>query len=86
MAKVEIYSKKTCSYCNSAKKLLEQKGVVYTEIAVDQDSAKLEEMLARSNGRRTVPELFLNDKLIGGYDDLLALEKAKRLDGLLTEE
>lgn len=86
MAHIEIYTKKTCPYCVNAKKLLDSKGVKYTEIRVDEDPAKLQEMLTRSEGRRTVPEIFINGKLIGGCDDLFALEKVKELDRLINEE
>lgn len=83
MAKIEIYSKKNCPFCDHAKQLFDQKGVKYTEILVDKDPARLEEMLARAAGRRTVPEIFINDRLIGGFDDLAVLDKAKKLDSLL---
>ena len=84
MPKIEIYSKKTCPYCDRAKQLLDQKGVTYTEIRIDEHPDRLEEMLRRAEGRRTVPEIFINDKLIGGFDDLWALEQAHKLDNLLT--
>jgi len=84
MAKVVIYSSENCSYCQRAKQFLTQKGVPYTEIRVDLDPHKREEMLARSNGRRTVPQIFINDQHIGGCDDLLALARDGKLDNLLT--
>lgn len=83
MAKVIIYSKETCPYCVMAKNLLTVKNVPFTEIRVDLDAAKLEEMMRLSN-RRTVPQIFINDQPIGGYDDLAALAKSGKLDGLLN--
>ena len=83
MVKVEIYTKKTCSYCVRAKQLFDQKGVKYTEIKVDEDPKDLEMMLLRAEGRRTVPQIFINDRGIGGCDDLYELEHAKKLDLLL---
>ena len=83
MTKVEIYTKKTCPYCVRAKQLLDHKKVAYTEIKVDENPADLELMLLRSQGRRTVPQIFINDRGIGGCDDLYALDQAGRLDVLL---
>lgn len=83
MAKVIVYSKETCPYCVMAKNLLKAKNVAFTEIRVDLDAAKLEEMVKLSN-RRTVPQIFINDQPIGGYDDLAALAKSGKLDGMLN--
>jgi glutaredoxin 3 len=83
MAKVVIYTKDTCPYCEHAKELLKHKGVAYTEIAVDKDQAQLETMMRLSN-RRTVPQIFIDDKSIGGFDDLSALNASGELDKLLT--
>lgn len=83
MAKVEIYTKKTCSYCVRAKQLLDSKKVSYTEITVDDNPQDLEVMLQRAEGRRTVPQIFINDRGIGGCDDLYALNSAGKLDELL---
>jgi glutaredoxin 3 len=83
MANVVIYTKETCPYCVYAKQLLDNKKVSYSEIRVDLDLAKREEM-ERLSGRRTVPQIFINDQSIGGFDDLSALEKAGKLDALLT--
>lgn len=66
-----------------AKQLLDQKGVQYEEIRVDHDPAKRSEMMQKSQ-RRTVPQIFINDQAIGGYTDLLAIEREKRLDGMLA--
>lgn len=84
MPKIEIYTKQICPYCVRAKQLLDSKGVTYIEIPVDQDPKALEAMLSRSQGRRTVPEIFINDRLIGGCDDLYALEQAGKLDAILN--
>ncbi len=83
MAKIEIYSTMNCPSCLRAKKLLDSKNVEYTEFKVDQDPDKFKEMKLRSNGARTVPQIFINDEHIGGFDDLWALEKAGELDGKL---
>lgn len=83
MAKVIVYSKEQCPYCVLAKKLLASKNVEFTEIRVDLDAQKLEEMMRLSN-QRTVPQIFINDQSIGGYDDLAALAKSGKLDGLLN--
>lgn len=86
MARVEIYSKRVCPYCQRAKNLLEHKEQAYDEYHVEEDANKLEEMLQRADGRKTVPQIFINNKHIGGFDDLSALESAGELDQLLTEE
>lgn len=82
MANVLIYTTEICSYCQQAKKLLMAKGVSYQEIRIDQDPIQRDEMIAKS-GRRTVPQIFINDRSIGGFDDLAALEKTGKLDILL---
>lgn len=82
MAKVVIYSKGNCPYCRLAKELLTQRNVAYEEIHIDNDADKQAEMI-RLSGRRTVPQIFINDQPIGGYDDLAALAKSGKLDGLL---
>lgn len=81
--KVIIYSTQQCPYCDQAKALLNKKAVSYTEIKVDQDPAQRDEMV-RLSGRRTVPQIFINDHHVGGCDDLYALEQAGKLDALLT--
>ena len=83
MANVIIYTSDNCSYCLHAKQLLDNKHVTYTEIRVDLDAAKRDEMV-RLSGRRTVPQIFINDQSIGGFDDLAALAKEGKLDPLLT--
>ncbi|MFZ4076920.1 MAG: glutaredoxin 3 [Legionellaceae bacterium] len=71
MKNILIYTTKTCPYCVMAKKLLEQRGLAYTEIRVDLDEAQREIMIERSQ-RRTVPQIFIDEQSIGGYDDLSA--------------
>lgn len=82
MAKVVVYSKEYCPYCTKAKELLNARKIAFDEIHIDQDPTKLEEMVRLSN-RRTVPQIFINDQPIGGFDDLAALAKSGKLDGLL---
>ena len=84
MAKVEVYSSAHCPYCVMAKQLLDRKGVEYKEIRVDKDVSKRQEMMKKSR-QRTVPQIFINNEAVGGYTDLLALERSQRLDGLLAQ-
>lgn len=83
MATVEIYTKAWCPYCRMAKRLLEDKGQPFLEFDVERDPDKYDDMLDRSQGRRTVPEIFIDDILIGGFDELQAMEVSGRLDELL---
>jgi len=73
-----IYSSSRCSYCVRAKDLLKHKGLSFTEIFVDQDEQKREEMIAKTN-RFTVPQIFIDDQHIGGYDDLYAFDRSGKL-------
>jgi glutaredoxin 3 len=84
VAKVEIYTTGWCPYCARARQLLVAKGVALEEIDVEARPGAREEMVARS-GRRTVPQIFINQTHIGGCDDLLALNAAGGLDPLLQE-
>lgn len=79
---IVIYSTSYCPYCVRAKDLLTRKGVSFTEIFVDEDDKKREEMIAKTH-RYTVPQIFINDYHVGGYDDLYALEKSGELTNLL---
>ena len=83
MAKVEIYTWQTYPYCVRAKALLDRKGVSYTELSVDGDEPGRDAMAARGDGRRSVPQVFIDDRHIGGCYDLHALERAGKLDPLL---
>ena len=82
-AKVEIYTKMFCGYCHRAKRLLDSKGVHYVEYDITMDGEKRDEMRARAPGAMTVPQIFIDDASIGGSDDLAALEREGKLDGLL---
>ncbi len=84
MAKVEIYTTPTCPYCHAAKALLSDKGVDYTEITV-LDPDLREKMTQRAHGRRTVPQIFIGDTHVGGYDDMAALDRQGGLDPLLNQ-
>lgn len=84
MAIVEMYTTQVCPYCVRAKDLLKRKGVEVTEIRVDLDDAKRDEMLARAQGRRTVPQIFINGTHVGGSDDLHALDSKGELDAMLN--
>ena len=84
MAKVEVYTTTFCPYCVRAKSLLKSKGVAFTEIDVTDDAALRQKMVELAGGRRTVPEIFINDKIVGGYDDLKALDDAGQLDAILA--
>lgn len=83
MAEVEVYSGPNCPYCTKAKALLHKKDVEFEEFNVKEDAAKLLEMLMRTNGRRSIPQIFINGIHIGGCDDLYALNDAGKLDELL---
>jgi len=82
MSKIIIYTKDICPYCNKAKALLQRKNAQYQEIKVISDEIK-EEMIKKSNGRMTVPQIFINDIHIGGCDDLYAMEAEGKLDEIL---
>lgn len=84
MKPVEIYSSPLCGFCHAAKRLLNQKGVSFSEIDVFTDPSRKAEMMKRANGGRTVPQIFIDGAHIGGCDDLYALEWAGRLDALLS--
>jgi len=83
MAKIELYTTQWCGYCARARALLGRKGVEFTDIDVDADSAKRAEMVARSGGGMTVPQIFIDGEHIGGSDDLAALDRSGALDGKL---
>lgn len=84
MAKVEIYTKMFCPYCHRAKDLLARKGAELSEIAVDMGGEKKQEMIQRSGGRMTVPQIFIEGRHVGGCDDLFELEGTGKLDALLA--
>ena len=84
MAKVTIYTRKLCPYCVSAVSLLKKKGVGFEEIDAGSDASKKQEMINRSNGGRTFPQIFIGDAHIGGCDDMMLLERQGVLDGMLA--
>ncbi len=84
MALVEIYTKFTCPFCARAKALLKSKGVDYAEIEISMDGVRRSEMIARADGRTTVPQVFINGAHIGGSDDLAELNARGGLDPLLA--
>lgn len=83
MKPVRIYTTTYCGYCRSAKALLDRKGVAYEEFDITDDDAKRAE-LVRITGQRTVPQIFIGEKHVGGFSDLDALERAGELDALLA--
>ncbi len=84
MTKIEIYTKFLCPYCTRAKALLTKKGVAFEEHDISMGGPLRAEMLERSGGRMTVPQVFINDQHIGGSDELAALDRAGKLDPLLA--
>jgi len=82
MAKVQIYTKRVCPYCTSAKVLLQKKGVAYEEIDVENDDEK-RTWLVEATGQRTVPQIFVDGRSLGGFSDVDALDKAGKLDAIL---
>ena len=84
MKPVTIYTTPICPYCVSAKSLLGKKGVSYDEVDVMMDMKAREEMLAKSGGARTVPQIFIGETHVGGCDELYALERDGKLDPLLS--
>lgn len=84
MAEVVIYTKPGCPYCIRAKALLDRKGAAYEEIIASNDPEKKAEMVQRSNGKMTFPQVFINDQHIGGCDDLHAVDAKGELDALLA--
>ena len=83
MPQAEIYTTGFCGYCVAAKNFLKSRGCDYSEVRIDRDPAKLAEMLERSGGRRSVPQIFVNGAYVGGYEDLVAAERSGRLGELL---
>ena len=83
MSEILIYSTSICPYCTMAKRLLDKKGLTYTEINVDTEPGLREEMMLKTN-RRTVPQIYIGSYHVGGFHELYALEQQKKLDDLLT--
>lgn len=85
MADIEIYSTAICPYCNAAKHLLKAKGLQWRELRIDMDPAAYQAMRERTGGARTVPQIFINGTLIGGFDQLAAAERNGKLNDLLRD-
>ena len=85
MANIEIYTWETCPFCRRAKELLDAKDMDYKEYMIQGDEDARDKMAERANGRRTVPQIFINDQWIGGCDDMYLLEAEGKLDALLAK-
>ena len=83
MKTVTVYMGPMCGYCDAAKKLLTSNNIVYKEINIALEEGKMDEMLNKSNGKRTIPQIFIENYYVGGYDELRALEIKGELDNLL---
>jgi len=83
MPRIKIYTTPICPYCVRAKALLKKKGAKFDEIDVFMDTSARDEMESKANGRRTVPQIFIGDRHVGGCDELYSLEQAGQLDQLL---
>ena len=81
---VVMYSTAWCGYCQRARNLLERKGVPVREVKIDEEPGERELMLQKTGGRRTVPQIFIGERHVGGYDELAALDRSGELDKLLT--
>jgi len=84
MSKIEIYSGNFCPYCIRAKSLLKQRGLSFTEYNVQAEPDRRMEMLERASGARTIPQIFINDRHVGGCDELYALDRKGELDAWLS--
>ena len=83
MKKVTIYSGPMCVFCDAAKRLLTRNSITYKEINIALEEGKMDEMLKKSNGKRTIPQIFFDDYHVGGFEELRALEKENKLLNLL---
>ncbi len=84
-ASILVYTSGFCPYCHWAKKLLDKKGVAFNEIRIDRVAGARDEMIEKSGGRLTVPQIFIGAHHVGGFDDMAALDRAGKLDPLLNE-
>ena len=84
MKNITVYMGPMCSYCDAAKRLLNKKNIPFKEINIAIEEGKMEEMLKKSNGMKTIPQIFIEDHHIGGYDELRALENKGELDKLIN--
>ena len=83
MKKIKIYTGPMCNYCEAAKRLLTRNNVTYEEINISNVEGAMDEMIKKANGKRTIPQIFFDEKHIGGYDEVRALEKENKLQDLL---
>ena len=83
MKTVIVYMGPMCSYCDAAKRLLTRNDITYKEINIALEEDKVDEMIKKSNGKRTIPQIFFDDYHVGGYEELRVLEKEKKLNNLL---
>lgn len=86
MAKVTVYTRAMCPFCTRAIDLLQRKGARFDEIDAGMDPARKREMVSRSGGARTFPQIFIGDMHVGGCDEIMALERRGELDGLLSAQ
>tara|TARA_B100000579_G_scaffold48576_1_gene33866 strand:- start:545 stop:799 length:255 start_codon:yes stop_codon:yes gene_type:complete len=83
MKKIIMYTGPLCNFCDAAKRLFSRNNIKYQEIDISSKEGLMEEMIKKSNGRRTIPQIFFDDHHVGGYQELRALEKEEKLEGLL---
>ena len=83
MKNVTVYMGPMCSFCDAAKRLLAKNNIAYKEINIALEEGKMDEMLKKSNGKRTIPQIFFDNHHVGGYEELRALEKENKLENLL---
>lgn len=86
MSKIIVYSKDYCPYCDRAKAFITSKGLKYTEVDITNDVKLQEECFTKANGRKTVPQIFFGNTHIGGFDDMMALQKSGKLDEIIKSE
>ena len=83
MKNITMYSGPMCAFCDAAKRLFSRNNIKYQEIDISSKEGLMDEMIKKSNGRRTIPQIFFDDHHVGGYQELRALEKEEKLEGLL---
>ena len=83
MKKITIYTGPFCNYCDAAKRLLSRNKASYNEIDISKVDGAMDEMIIKANGKKTIPQIFFDDQHIGGYDEVRALEKGKKLEEML---
>ena len=83
MKKITMYTGPLCNFCDAAKRLFSRNNIEYQEIDISSKAGLMDEMIKKSNGRRTIPQIFFDDHHVGGYQELRALEKEEKLEGLL---